>query len=219
MTAPQTQDLPKTTPGQEITPPQEGDKGALGNADEKKFSQAEVNEQLNEHLTKAGRTDKELTDRAAALKQGEETLATATKTAQEDRDEAERQAVTGNPDALASLATVQAQRKQREENQAEKLRLEQQASSLKDRETALAGSATERLAQAIGAEAKVDAKLLLQYLPNGTEAQMKELAGRLPKVDPTTTTSPSGTSAPDSGITTGTPTEQQKLKSRYPSMT
>lgn len=217
MTSQTATDDTKTTTGQGETSPQGGGTGT-SQADDKKFTQAELDKAVSDNAATAGRTAKDLGDRETKLKTGEESLATATQKAQEDRDAAEKLAVKDNPDALTALATVQAQRKVREDQEATRLRQEQEDKSLKERETAIAGSTTERLAQAIGAEAKVDSKLLLQYLPNGTEAQMKELAGRLPKVDPTTAGSTSSTPAPDSGITAGTQTDEAKLKDRFPSM-
>lgn len=184
------------------------------------FNKTTQEKAINDALSAAGRTAKELTDKT----QKAETLLTEAKKIREtavgeqsrwqkEKDEKELESAKDNPDALTAITA-------RQKLQTKESELSKKEQELSDKETKiqpqldeLATSKKERNALEIALKHNVPFETLLKFTDGSLEA-MEDLAKLLSRKGGTTTLKP------DSGTTTGGGdlSAEDKLKERFPKM-
>lgn len=188
---------------------------------EKAYNKESETKAISDALSKAGRTDKELTDKA---QKAETLLAEATKIKEtavgeqsrvrKEKDEREMEAAKDQPQVLDQI-------QKRQKLQVRETELSERELKLKDGEKArqealdeLAGAKREKNALEVAIKHGVPFEKLLKFT-DGSIEQMEELAQSLPKQG-----GQKASLKADSGKTVGAGelNEEEKLKKRYPTM-
>ena len=181
------------------------------------ITKKDVEKAVSDALSAAGRDAKTITEKTAEAErilQNAKRIGDEAKERQKKRDEAAREAVRDDPDALKSLEEKQRQRDEAAKLVNERAELDADKESVKaDKEQVRVQKRTQ-LAAEVAVEKGVNMDALIKLTQEDSREAMEATAELLPKTGETKP--PLKT---DSGTTTGgEKSPEQKLKDRYPTM-